>query len=110
MALAGVAGAGVAGAVLADAFGRFGVRGVLWSVLAWPLATLLGGMIGAAVATIIATWGQMQGVVEVVTDAAPLGILALADAIATSPAVAGVWMLSGLAVHYGARAERGVPI
>ena len=110
MALAGVAGAGLAGVVFADAFGRFGVRGALWSLLAWPLATLLGGVIGATAATIIATWGQVQGLVELVTDAAPLGILALADAIATSPAVAGVWMLSGLAVHFGARSERGVPI
>lgn len=104
----GVAGAGLAGLVLADAFGRAGWRGAVWSCLAWPLATIFGAVTGAALLAFEVTRSPGAMLIKAVSEGAPLGIMALMDGIATSPAVATIWLASGLAMHSGARVERDV--
>ncbi|WP_299725011.1 hypothetical protein [uncultured Tateyamaria sp.] len=108
MICAGAAGAGLAGLLLADGFGRKGAFGMLWSVLAWPIATACGAVFGAATLAIEWMRSPVQMVAHALEHGAPLGVMAVADGIATSPAVAGVWLVSGVAMHYGARIERAV--
>lgn len=105
--VAAALGAGVAGFALADAFGRSGRWGLIWSYVAWPVATALGAGVGAVFLTVLlATDGG--GLVYVVSSAAPLGMMAVIDGVTTSPVVAVVWALGGCAAHYGTRSERAV--
>ena len=106
MILAGFVGAGLAGILLADAFGRGGKGGALLSGLFWPIATLLGACLGAA----LLIFG-LEGPANVtphsaLESGADLGTLAVMDGVFTGPLVAVIWFVSGIAVHFGARAER----
>ncbi|MFL4470767.1 hypothetical protein ACERZ8_13070 [Tateyamaria armeniaca] len=107
---AGAVGAGIAGLILADAFGRAGRRGAFCALLGWPIATLLGAVIGATLVVIEAMELSAATLAHAVSEGAPFGIMALMDGISTSPAVAGIWLLSGWAMHVGARVERRATI
>ena len=103
---AAVAGAGLAGIVLADAFGRQGRRGAIRSAIAWPVVTGLGAMAGASLLALDPARGPASMLANALKEGAPLGFLAVADGIATSPAVLAIWLVAGVAVHHGARVER----
>lgn len=103
--VAAALGAGVAGFLLADAFGRSGRWGLIWSCVAWPMATALGAGVGAVLLTVLlATDGAEM--LFAVSSGAPLGMMAVIDGVTTSPVVAVVWALGGCAAHYGTRSER----
>ena len=103
---AAVAGAGLAGVLLADAFGRRGCRGAIWSAVAWPVVTGLGGMAGASVLALDPARGPASMLANALKEGAPLGFWAVADGIATSPTVLVIWLVAGVAVHHGVRVER----
>ena len=106
MILAACVGAGVAGFLLADAFGRRGWRGAIWTVVAWPIATVCGASLGAGLVGIASSAEPLAGLPEALVAGAPLGIMAVSDGLSTSPAVAVIWLICGLAMHHGAMAER----
>ena len=106
MSGAGAFGAGLTGLVLADMFGRRGLAGAALSCFGWPIATMLGAIIGAAVVLLGTKRPLVSDPALTIVEGAPLGLLAVADGIATSAVVAGVWMISGVAMHCGARVER----
>lgn len=106
MMVAACAGACLAGLMLADAFGRTGWLGALWSTLAWPLATAVGAALGAGLFGIVTSPAPLLGAPQALAAGAPLGLTAVIDGISTSPAVAVIWIICGLAMHHGALAER----
>lgn len=106
MSLAASGGAALAGLVLADAFGRAGRWGVVVSAIAWCMATALGACVGAAFFALESGLNPATFIPNAIFGAAPLGLIAVADGIATSPAVAAVWALAGCAMHWCARVER----
>lgn len=105
MTLAAAFGAGVAGLLVSDAFGRRGVWGLLSSGFGWCIATALGAGIGAAVFAVQPRLGISGGLLRALEEGASLGLLAVGDGIVTSPPVAVIWILSGIAMHFGARVE-----
>lgn len=104
--LAAMLGAGMAGFLLADAFGRAGVWGAVWSAVGWICATVVGAGLGAAVFTFSAGAYPAFALTNAVVEGAPLGLLAVGDGISSSPTVALIWIIGGCAVHYGTRTER----
>lgn len=113
LTLAAVIGAACAGAVLAGALGRTGLIGVITCILAWPVATALGAVIAAVpfgLSEVDVRYGVAGSVVTAVSEAAPLGLLAVGDGITTSWVVAAVWVLSAALVHVVLRLERQVSI
>lgn len=113
LTLAAVFGAACAGAVLASALGRSGLLGMAMCILAWPVATSLGASIAAlpfGLSGFDARYGVARAVGSAMTEAAPLGLLAVSDGIMSSWFVAAVWVLSAALVHVILRAERQVSI
>ncbi|MEL6807247.1 MAG: hypothetical protein AAFO97_05665 [Pseudomonadota bacterium] len=108
MLCAAFVGAGVAGFMLADAFGRKGWVGFVSSTLAWPLATVIGASLGAGLVGTASSPEPLASLPEALTAGAPLGLMAVTDGIASSPVVAIIWIICGLAMHHGAFAERAV--
>lgn len=111
--LAAFFGAACAGAVLAIALGRSGFLGVAICVLAWPVATAIGAVIAAmpfGLSEIDMRYGVAGSALAAMTEAAPLGLLAVGDGITTSWVVAAVWVLSAALVHVIMRLERQVSI
>ncbi|MEO0381782.1 MAG: hypothetical protein AAF252_16055 [Pseudomonadota bacterium] len=106
MLCAAFVGAGVAGFFLADAFGRRGWGGIVWTALAWPLATAMGASLGAGLVGTASSPEPLASLPEALTAGAPLGWMAVTDGITSSPAVALIWVVCGLAMHHGALAER----
>ncbi|MEO9573987.1 MAG: hypothetical protein ABJ263_14815 [Tateyamaria sp.] len=110
MICAGVAGAGLAGLMLVDAFGHKGWHGALWSSLGWSIATLFGAVVGATLVAVEGPQSSLPDVMRALGFSASLGVIAITNSIVTSSAVAGDWLLSGLAMHYGARIESHLTI
>ena len=96
-------GAATAGVALADGFGRRGQLGALAAVLVAPIVTAVGAVIATMLLVLVfeptGGWGA-------VSDAAPLGLLAVTDGIGTSPVVAVTWGLSLAGVHMVMRRVR----
>ncbi|MEL7133555.1 MAG: hypothetical protein AAGK77_14220 [Pseudomonadota bacterium] len=113
LSLAAAFGAAGAGALLADAWGRQGWRGCLLSILIWPVATVLGACL-AVMPFGLVEHGWPSNAVLALADAfvttAPLGIFAVLNGITSSVHVAAIWLISGVLVHIGLRAERQRPI
>lgn len=107
MLCAAFVGAGVAGFILADAFGRRGWGGMVWSIVTWPLATAVGASLGAGLVGTASSPEPLASLPEALIAGAPLGWMAVSDGIASSPAVAAIWVICGVAMHHGALAERG---
>ena len=106
MGLAGAGGAWLAGFALAGAFGREGWRGVMCSAVMWPVTTAVGAGLGASLLALVPTGAPSRPLWTALEEGPGLGLLAVADGIATSPVVACVWLLSCAAIHHGARHER----
>ncbi|MEM6374252.1 MAG: hypothetical protein AAF727_15960 [Pseudomonadota bacterium] len=109
MLWAGVLGAGAAGLLFGDLFGRAERTGVMWAMLGWAIATLVGAMFGAGAVIAYETNAPLANMGTSMMEGAPLGVLALVSGVTGSPIVAAVWVLSGLAVHCATRAERSAP-
>ena len=98
-------GAGAAGLLCSGAFGRRGWLGQALALVAWPVVT----MCGAALAAALYLWAGalfVAGTPAAATQGAGLGILAVTDGIMHSPVVAAVWVASALLVQQAMRAER----
>lgn len=111
MMLGGFGGAACAGMICAGVIGRPGWLGTLVAVLLWPLVTALGAILGALPFGLIDQHthrGMLSSLLSAAEEAAPLGLLAVADGIVTSPAVAGIWIVSALAVHAAVKQQRAV--
>lgn len=108
MLCAAFVGAGVAGFMLADAFGRKGWVGLVSSTLGWPLATIVGASLAAGLVGTASSPEPLASLPEALTQGAPLGLMAVTDGIVSSPIVAIIWSVCGLAMHHGAFAERAV--
>ncbi|WP_299687324.1 hypothetical protein [uncultured Tateyamaria sp.] len=100
-------GAAVAGAALADGFGRRGRLGALAAIVAAPVVTAVGAVI--ATLLLVAIF-EPSGGWRALSGAVPLGVLAVTDGIGTSPFVAGTWGLSLAGVHMAMRRVRGLPL
>ncbi|MEO1777295.1 MAG: hypothetical protein AAFU63_00750 [Pseudomonadota bacterium] len=106
-----ILGAAAAGIALADGFGRRGWLGVAVLALAAPTATAIGAALAAAVLTSghaakMAILGSDTLTPGTLTGSPVLGLLAVADGISTSFAVAVTWVLSMGAVHLTMRRMR----
>lgn len=89
--LAAVVGAGLAGFILADGFGRSGLRGGLSAVTTAVLVTLLGAWLGAA----LIAWSPRP-------EAGFLGWLALLEAVSANPLILKIWAAAMLVLQGGA--------
>ena len=101
-------GAGLAGLALADAFGRRGWGGAMLSVFGWPIATIMGAVLGAAFVLMKEGRPWASDPALAIVEGAPLGVMSVLDGIVSSPVVATIWHVCGLAMHHGAFAERAV--
>jgi hypothetical protein len=113
MIVAASLGAGLAGAILADGFGRRGWCGVVTSALLWPFTTALGAAIAAMPFGLVDMVGQSftrRNMLHAALESAPRGLVAVADGILFSPVVAAIWAISLLGLQFAMRAERSATI
>ncbi|WP_415920959.1 hypothetical protein [Tateyamaria sp. SN6-1] len=109
--IAALAGAGVAGVTLSDGFGRRGWLGLAAVVVAAPVTTAMGAVLGAMGLLLVA--GLVQFIAgmgpfapEALTTGPALGLIAIGDGIWTSPVVAATWVATMLGVHLVMRRQR----
>ncbi|MBY5932156.1 hypothetical protein KUV51_04025 [Tateyamaria omphalii] len=105
------AGAGLAGLLLADGFGRRRWAGHLIAMLSAGAATVLGAGFGAFIALAFAATTSASGNLADVAGMAPfLGFIAVADGLGTSVPVAVTWLLAMTSVQIWMRRLRSAPL
>ncbi|MBB3993660.1 hypothetical protein GGR95_001291 [Sulfitobacter undariae] len=101
--VAAIPGAGLAGLLFCNAFGREGPVGWIIAILAAALMTFVGSVLGAQLLTMSAAVVLGGSIMNL---GGALGMLVVVDS-ATSPLVICVWLLSMAALHLLRRKLRG---